>query len=63
MDKKTTDKLLLIASVLLLIAGAILLCVSIFEQGGNTFYLAWAASCILLANLFNIIRRANNKKK
>ena len=63
MDKKTTDRLLLIASVLLLIAGAILLCVSIFGQSETTFYLAWASACILLANLFNIIRRANNKSE
>ena len=63
MSKKTIDKLLLISSILLLIAGVIFLCVSIFGQSETTFYLAWASACIVLANLFNVIRRTDQKSK
>lgn len=63
MSKKTINSLLLIASILLLIAGVILLCVSILGQNETTLYIAWAASCLILANLFNFIRKTDKMEK
>lgn len=53
----------LIASILLLIAAVILLCVSILGQNETTLYIAWAASCLILANLFNFIRKTDKMEK
>ena len=50
--KKILNKLFIIASLGLIAAGAIFLCVSIFDGNETTTPLAAALACILLSNLF-----------
>ena len=59
MDDKTIKILLVIASVGLAIAGIIFLCISIFGDKSNNNALIAALGCIMLSNLFNIIRGLN----
>lgn len=61
MDDKTIKILLVIASVGLAIAGIIFLCISIFGDKSNNNALIAALGCIMLSNLFNIIRGLNEK--
>lgn len=61
MDKKLLNTLLIILSLGLLIAGAIFLYISVFGENKTTTPLAIALGCILISNLFNIIRQLNNK--
>ena len=56
------NKLLIIASLGLIAAGVIFLCVSIFDRNETTTPLAIALACILLSNLFNVIRMNMDKK-
>lgn len=63
MDKKLLNSLFIIASLGLIIAGGIFLCISIFDENETTTPLTIALACILLSNLFNILRQMNNKKK
>ena len=63
MDKKVLNKLFIIASLGLIIAGGIFLCISIFDGNETTTPLAIALACILLSNLFNTLRQMNNKQK
>lgn len=58
MDQNLRNRLLLIASLGLLIAGILFLCLSIFSepQAAHTF-LPGALGCILLAGLLNLLRR------
>lgn len=63
MDKKKLNLLFIIVSVLLTLSGIIFLPVSIFGEEKNNWYLASALFCILLSNLFNIIRVQFNKQK
>ena len=60
--KKILNKLFIIASLGLIAAGAIFLCVSIFDGNETTTPLAIALACILLSNLFNVIRMNMDKK-
>ena len=60
--KKILNKLFIIASLGLIVAGAIFLCVSFFEGNETTTPLAIAVVCILLSNLFNVIRMNMDKK-
>ena len=60
--KKILNKLFIIASLGLIAAGAIFLCVSIFDGNETTTPLAAALACILLSNLFNVIRMNMDKK-
>ena len=60
--KKILNKLFIIASLGLIVAGAIFLCVSIFDGNETTTPLAIALACILLSNLFNVIRMNMDKK-
>ena len=60
--KKILNKLFIIASLGLIVAGAIFLCVSIFDGNETTTPLAIAVVCILLSNLFNVIRMNMDKK-
>jgi len=62
MDNKTIKTLLVIASAGLAIAGIIFLCISIFGDKSNNNALSIALACVLLSNLFNVIRVLNNKK-
>ena len=60
--KKILNKLFIIASLGLIAAGVIFLCVSIFDRNEATTPLAIAVVCILLSNLFNVIRMNMDKK-
>ena len=59
--KKERNILLIIASLGLIAAGAIFLCVSIFDGQETTTPWAAALACILLSNLFNVIRNMEQK--
>ena len=59
--KKERNILLIIASLGLIAAGAIFLCVSIVDGQETTTPLAAALACILLSNLFNVIRNMEQK--
>lgn len=63
MNMKGINRLLAITSAALLLSGIIFLCLSIFKETKDTTYLCIALADIVLANLFNIIRIQNNKKK
>lgn len=60
--KKVMNKLFIIASLGLIAAGVIFLCVSIFDGNETRTPLAIAVVCILLSNLFNVIRMNMDKK-
>ncbi|MFC4284450.1 hypothetical protein ACFOZZ_10130 [Catenibacterium sp. GCM10023432] len=60
--KKILNKLFIIASLGLIVAGAIFLCVNFFDGNETTTPLAIAVVCILLSNLFNVIRMNMDKK-
>ena len=59
--KKTLNKLFIIASLGLIAAGEIFLCVGIFDGQETSTPLAAALACILLSNLFNVIRNMEQK--
>lgn len=63
MGKKKLNMLFIIVSVLLTLSGVLFLLVSIFGEEKNNGYFASALSCILLSNLFNIVRVQFNKQK
>ena len=60
--KKILNRLFDIASLGLIVAGAIFLCVSIFDRNETTTPLAAALACILLSNLFHVIRMNMDQK-
>ena len=60
--KKILNRLFVIASLGLIVAGAIFLCVSTFDGNETTTPLAAALACILLSNLFHVIRMNLDKK-
>lgn len=62
MDNKTINTLLIIVSAGLAIAGIIYLLVAIFDEDKDNWLLVSALFCVLLSNLFNIIRVQFNKK-
>lgn len=61
MDKKIIDKLLITASVGLLLSAAIFICLCLFSAEKNDIYLGIALCSLILSSLFNIIRRQNSK--
>ena len=60
--KKILNKLFIIASLGLIVAGVIFLCVSFFDGNETTTPVAITVVCILLSNLFNVIRMNMDKK-
>lgn len=62
MDKKKANMLFFIASICLTVAGIIFLLVAMFGVNKSNWVLASALFCILLSNLFNIVRIRLNKK-
>lgn len=63
MKMEVVNKLLFIASVFLLVVGLAFLGVSIWGNCATTTPLAAAIGCILLSNLFNLIRQQNIKRR
>lgn len=63
MDKNMLNRLFIISSLGLLIAGAVFLCISILRGNNTTTPLAIALGCVLSSNVFNIVRQMNNKEK
>lgn len=64
MDGKIIRRLFLIASVGLVAAGILFLCLSIFTEPKNTTYLCIALACIVLSNVFSILRiQADRRRK
>ena len=63
MDKKRQYSLIMIVSVILMLAGIICLCISLFGSTKSNKPLACALICINLANLLNIYRAMKNKNK
>lgn len=63
MDQKTINILLIISSMGLLVSGVIFLCLSIFTEPKNNTYLCVALGCIVLSNLFNLIRSQYGKNQ
>lgn len=62
MVNKLIKRLLVIANIGLLIAGAIFLGISIFSETKDTTNLAVALGCIIMANVFNLIKTNIDKK-
>ena len=60
--KKILNTLFIIASLGLIAAGVIFLCVSIFDGNETMMPLMISLACILLANLFHVIRMNMDKK-
>ncbi len=56
MKKELQEKLLLIASVSLTVAAIIFLIVNTIQKPANNICLIGCVVCIILANLFNIVR-------
>ena len=63
MNTHIINRLLFIASVGLLIAAAIFLGISIFDGSKDTGILCMAFFCIILSNLFSLIRNQNKKNE
>lgn len=63
MEKKNANTLLFIAGIGLTVAGIIFLLLAMFGERESNWVLAAALFCILLSNLFNIIRIQLNKKR
>lgn len=63
MDNMNTNTLLIIASIGLAVAGIIFLLVAIFDEDKNNWTLFSALGCVILSNLFNIIRTQLNNTK
>ena len=63
MNKKKTNTLILIASAGLAIAAIIFLCVAIFDEAKSNWVLYSALVCVVLSNLFNVIRASFNKEE
>lgn len=63
MNRELVNRLLIIASVGLLLAALIFLCLPLFGVTSDTEEHIAAMTCILLANLFNFIRKQGNDKK
>ena len=60
--KKILNTLFNIASLGLISAGVIFLCVSIFDGNETMMPLMISLACILLSNLFHVIRMNMDKK-
>lgn len=63
MNKKKTNTLILIASAGLAIAAIIFLCVAIFGEAKSNLVFPTALVCVVLSNLFNVIRVSFHKKE
>lgn len=63
MNQKEINTLLVIASMGLAIAAIIFLCVAIFGEGNSNWVLYSALVCVVLSNLFHVIRASFYKEE
>lgn len=63
MDRKKISILLFIASLGFAVAGIIFLLMSMFGEDKRNWVIALALFCVLLLNLFQLVRFYLNKKK
>lgn len=63
MDRKVIERLFIIAQVGLAVAGILFLCVAIFSDEKDNTSLCAALACIIISNLFQVIRVNQKKKK
>lgn len=63
MNQKEISTLLVIASVGLTIAAIIFLCAAIFGGTKDNWAIPSALVCVVLSNLFNVIRASFHKKE
>lgn len=63
MKKGNINKLLMIASIGLILSGIIFLIISFIDKSGKNPYLSVSLLCVILANIFSIIRNYQGKPK
>lgn len=67
MKKENINKLLMIASIGLILSGIIFLIISFIDKSSKNPYLSVSLLCVILANIFSIIRnyqgKTRNRKK
>ena len=67
MKKENINKLLMIASIGLILSGIIFLVISFIDKSSKNPYLSVSLLCVILANIFSIIRnyqgKTRNRKK
>ena len=57
MKKENINKLLMIASIGLILSGIIFLVISFVDKSSKNPYLGVSLLCVILANIFSIIRK------
>lgn len=63
MKKENINKLLMIASIGLILSGIIFLIISFIDKSSKNPYLSVSLLCVILANIFSIIRNYQVKPK
>lgn len=63
MKKENINKLLMIASIGLILSGIIFLIISFIDKSSKNSYLSVSLLCVILANIFSIIRNYQGKPK
>ena len=63
MKKENINKLLMIASIGLILSGIIFLIISFIDKNSKNPYLVVSLLCVILANIFSIIRNYQGKPK
>lgn len=63
MKKENINKLLMIASIGLILSGIIFLVISFIDKSSKNPYLSVSLLCVILANIFSIIRNYQEKPK
>ncbi len=63
MKKENINKLLMIASIGLILSGIIFLVISFIDKSSKNPYLSVSLLCVILANIFSIIRNYQGKTK
>lgn len=63
MKKENINKLLMIASIGLILSGIIFLVISFIDKSSKNPYLSVSLLCVILANIFSIIRNYQGKPK
>lgn len=63
MKKENINKLLMIANIGLILSGIIFLVISFIDKSSKNPYLSVSLLCVILANIFSIIRNYQGKPK